>query len=59
MGQHVRFEKIECEDICFITIGRKDDKYKSLIGNIYLNCEGVRKEENVNKSKCIKKGITD
>ena len=36
VGQHVRFEKIECEceDICFIMIGKKDDKYEWLIGAI-------------------------
>ena len=51
----VMFESVESmsDDVCFIKIGRLDSKYEWLLGSIYMNCEGVRKEENKAKANCI------
>ena len=35
-------------------IGRSDHKFEWLVGNVYMNCEGVRKEENIMKLEYIK-----
>ena len=37
-----------------IKIGRVDGKFEWLLGSIYLNCEGVRREENIKKAFIIK-----
>ena len=37
------------EDVCLVKIGRSDLKFEWLIGSVYMNCEGVRKEENILK----------
>ena len=52
----IRYERVmcDCEDIYFIKIWRVDEKFEWLLGSIYLNCEGVGREENVNKAFMIK-----
>ena len=35
------------EDVCFVKIGRTDNKFEWLVGSEYMNCEGVRTEENI------------
>ena len=42
------------EDVCLVKIGRSDHKFEWLIGSVYMNCEGVRKEENILKLEYIK-----
>ena len=42
------------EDVCLVKIGRRYHKFKWLVGNVYMNCEGVRKEENILKLEYIK-----
>ena len=42
------------EDVCLVKIGRGDHKFEWLIGSVYMNCEGVRKEENILKLEYIK-----
>ena len=37
------------EDVWFVKIGRSDHKYEWLVGSVYMNCEGVCKEENILK----------
>ena len=37
------------EDVCLVKIGRSDHKFEWLVGSVYMNCEGVRKEENILK----------
>ena len=38
------------EYISFIKIGRVDRKFEWLLSSIYLNCEGIRREDNVLKT---------
>ena len=38
------------EDVCLATIGRSE----WLVGSVYMNCEGKRKEENIFKLEYIK-----
>ena len=33
------------EDVCLVKIGRSDHNFEWLVGSVYMNCEGVRKEE--------------
>ncbi len=48
-----------CEDVCFIKAGLRNGVYEWLIGSIYLNCEGVRYQENVGKVACVIKTVRD
>ena len=34
-------------DVYLVKIGRSDHKFEWLVGSLYMNCEGVRKEENI------------
>ena len=40
-----------CEDV---KIGRSDHKFEWLVGSVYMNCDGVHKEENILKWEYIK-----
>ena len=42
------------EDVCIVEIGRSDHKFEWLVGRVYINCEGVPKEENILKLEYIK-----
>ena len=42
----------------FIKIGAHANRYKWLLGIIYMNCEGIRGEENVLKMRCAKEVIS-
>ena len=47
-------------DVCFIKIGQIDHKVEWLVRSVYMNCEGVRNEENIMKLECIKRsGLED
>ena len=48
MKKDIRYEQVmcDCEDISFIKIGRMDRKFEWLLGSIYINCNGIRREEN-------------
>ena len=35
------------EDVCLVKIGRSDNKFEWPVGSRYMNCEGIRKEENI------------
>ena len=48
----------DSEDICFIKIGAHANRYNWLLGSIYMNCEGIRGEENVMKMRCVKDVIS-
>ena len=37
------------EDVCLVKVGRGDHKFDCLVGSVYMNCERVRKEENILK----------
>ena len=37
------------EDVCFVKIWRSEYKFEWMVGSVYMNCEGVRKEENILK----------
>ena len=37
------------EDVCLVKIGLSDHRFEWLVGIVYMNCEGVRKEENILK----------
>ena len=52
----IRCEEIidKMEDVCLVKIGRSDHKFEWLVGSVYMNCEGVRKEENILKLEYIK-----
>ena len=45
----------DSEDICF---GAHANRYNWLLGSIYMNCEGIRGEENVLKMRCVKEVIS-
>ena len=45
------------EDVCLVKIGRSDHKFEWLVGSVYMNCEGVRKEANILKLEYIKEVI--
>ena len=47
-----RIDKME--DVCLVKIGRSDHTFEWLIGNVYMNYEGVSKEENILKLEYIK-----
>ena len=53
-------QRIICdrEDICFIKIGAHVNRYNWLLGSVYMNCEGIRGEENVLKMRCVKEVIS-
>ena len=42
------------EDVCLVKIGRSDHKFEWLVGSVYMNCEGIHKEENILKLEYIK-----
>ena len=42
------------EDVCIVKIRRSDHKFEWLIGSVYMNCEGICKEENILKLEYIK-----
>ena len=42
------------EDVCLVKIGWSDHKFEWLVGSVNINCEGVRKEENILKLEYIK-----
>ena len=42
------------EDVCLVKIGRCDHKFEWLVGSVYMNCEGERKEDNILKLEYIK-----
>ena len=42
------------EDVCLVKIERSDHKFEWLVGSMYMNCEEVRKEENILKLEYIK-----
>ena len=42
------------EDVCLVIIGRSDPNFEWLVGSVYMNCEGVRKEGNILKLEYIK-----
>ena len=44
----------ESEDVCFLKVGTQTGRYEWLIGSIYMNCEGVRGDENVFKIMRVK-----
>ena len=48
----------ESEDICFIKIGAHANRHNWLLGSIYMNCEGIREEDNVLKMRCVKEVIS-
>ena len=37
----------DSEDVCFLKVGTQAGRYEWLLGSIYMNCEGVRGDENV------------
>ena len=45
------------EDVCFVKTGRRDHKFEWLVGSVYMNCEGVCKEENILKLEYIKGAV--
>ena len=55
--RELSFMKIQCicEDICFIKVGEGATEW--LIGCVYMNCEGVRKEENAERVSKVKECI--
>ena len=54
--KEIRCEEIidKMEDVCRVKIGRSNHKFEWLVGSVYMNCEGVRKEENILKLEYIK-----
>ena len=42
---------LECEsdDVCFLKVGTHAGRYEGILGSIYMNCEGIRGDENVFK----------
>ena len=49
MKKDIRYDQVmcDCEDISLIKkIGRVDGKFEWLLGGIYMNYEGIRREEN-------------
>ena len=44
----------ESEDVCFLKVGTQAGRYEWLLGSIYMNCEGVRGDENVVKMQHVK-----
>ena len=40
-------------DVCIVEIG-SEHKLEWLVGSVYRNCEGVRKEENISKLEYIR-----
>ena len=40
-----------------VRVVRTDNKFEWLVGSLYMNCEGVRKEENILKLKYIKEVV--
>ena len=47
----------ESEDVCFIKVGTQAGRYEWLLGSIYMNCEGVRGDENVVKMLSVKEVV--
>ena len=56
----IECQRIICdsEDVCFIKIGAHANQYYWLLVSIYMNCEGIRGEENVFKIRCVKEVIS-
>ena len=44
----------ESEDVCYFKVGTQAMRYEWLLGSIYMNCEGVRGDENVVKMQRVK-----
>ena len=44
-------------DVCFVTIMRSDNKFDWLVESVYMNCERVRKEDNILKLEYIKEVV--
>ena len=42
------------KDVYLVKIGQNDHKFEWLVESVYMNCEGVRKEENILKLEYIK-----
>ena len=42
------------EYVCLVKMGRNKHKFEWLVGSVYMNCEGVLKEENILKLEYIK-----
>ena len=42
------------EDVCLVKIRRSDHKFEWLVGSVYMNCERLRKEENILMLEYIK-----
>ena len=40
--------------VCFVNIWRSEHKFEWLVGSVCINCEGVRKDENILKLEYIK-----
>ena len=51
MKRDLECKRISCdsEEICFVKIGIYDKRYEWILVSVYLNCEGIRGEENVLK----------
>ena len=56
INKRIRCEEMidKMEDGCLVKIGRSDHKFEWLVGSVYMNCEGVRKDENILKLEYIK-----
>ena len=54
-------KRISCDSkyICFVKIGKHDKRYEWLLGSLYMNCEGIRGEENVLKMQCVKDVVSN
>ena len=42
------------ENVCLVKTERSDHKFEWLVGSLYMNCEGVRKEDNILKFEYTK-----
>ena len=54
--KNIIYEQVmcDCENISFIKTGIMDGKFECLLGSIYMNCEGIRREENEKNMHMIK-----
>ena len=48
---------VKMEDVCLVKIGQSDHKFEWMVGSVYMNCEGVRKEEIILKLQYIKRVV--
>ena len=49
----------DSEDICLVKIGKYDFRYEWLLGIVYINCEGIRGDENVLKMHRVKDMVSN